>query len=52
MLTVLPNLLKARLTLPKTVLFTAQLSVIVTSYGTRLQQWSSESLLLLSWDHR
>jgi len=35
---ILPNLLKARLTLLKTVLFIAELSTIVRSYNTGLQQ--------------
>jgi len=40
------------LTLPKTMLFMAQLSAFVTSYHTRLQQWICESLMFLWFNHR
>jgi len=43
MVTVFISLLKAGLILPKTMRFATQLSAIVTSNYTRLQQWISES---------
>jgi len=48
----MPNLVKAGITFPKTVFFTAQVSAIVTSYDTRLQQWIGESLIFPSLNHR